>query len=77
MLTKLWLAVPHKSSGEDVYKGYRIPKGSLVVANAYAIHRDPTVYKDPDKFNPDRYLHVSEGGDDAAPPIAHFGFGRR
>jgi cytochrome P450 len=77
LLTNVRTVIPHKSAEEDVYKGYRIPKGTLVVANAYAMHRDPAVYKDPNTFNPDRYLPVSEGGEDAPPPVAHFGFGRR
>jgi len=69
--------IPHKSSEEDVYKGYRIPKGTLVVANAYAIQHDPAVYNNPDAFNPDRYIPLSEGGEGAPGPIGHFGFGRR
>ncbi|EPE37001.1 Cytochrome P450 [Glarea lozoyensis ATCC 20868] len=70
-------AIPHKSSKATTYKGYYIPAGTLVIANAYAIHRDPNVYKDPDRFWPDRYLPPSEGGDGAPVPCAHFGFGRR
>jgi len=27
--------VPHKLTEDDVYKGYRLPKGSIVVANAW------------------------------------------
>lgn len=29
------LAVPHLSTEEDEYNGYRIPKGSIVVANTW------------------------------------------
>jgi len=50
---------------------------SVVIANAWAMLHDPDVYKDPFKFNPDRFLPVSEGGDGEPVPIAQFGFGRR
>jgi cytochrome P450 len=50
---------------------------SLVMANAYAITHDAAVYTDPDKFYPDRYLPVSEGGAGEPLPVGHFGFGRR
>ncbi|KAJ7680093.1 cytochrome P450, partial [Mycena olivaceomarginata] len=39
------LAVPHRAMTDDVYKGYFIPEGALVIANA-----------DPFDFNPDRFL---------------------
>lgn len=50
---------------------------SLVIANAYAINRDDSVYANPDVFNPDRYIPVSENGAGEPFPVAQFGFGRR
>lgn len=47
------------------------------MANAYAITHDASVYAEPDKFNPDRYLPVAEGGAGEPLPVGHFGFGRR
>jgi hypothetical protein len=50
---------------------------SLVMANAYAITHDESVYKDPDTFNPDRYLSVdgdilgSDGGESFS--VVHLG----
>jgi hypothetical protein len=32
------------------------------MANAWAITHDSSVYSDPDKFNPDRYIPISEAG---------------
>lgn len=32
-----------------------IPGGVSVIIPVYAIHHDPEVYPDPDKFNPDRF----------------------
>ena len=50
---------------------------TTIIANAWAMLHDPDVYKDPFKFNPDRFLPVSEGGNDEPIPIGQFGFGRR
>lgn len=50
---------------------------SLVMANAYAITHDVSVYAEPDMFNPDRYLPIAEGGAGEPLPVGHFGFGRR
>lgn len=35
--------------------GQRIPAGSHVFFCPYAVHRDPAVYEEPDRFNPDRW----------------------
>ncbi|KAG9088142.1 hypothetical protein FRC06_002218, partial [Ceratobasidium sp. 370] len=63
--------IPHACSQDDVYRGYRIPKGTIVVGNIWAITRNETVYKDPETFDPDRYL------DPEVPFPPTFGFGRR
>ncbi|KAF8848659.1 cytochrome P450 [Acephala macrosclerotiorum] len=69
--------VPHRTSKEDVYCDMYIPKSSVVIANAWAMLHDPDVYKDPVKFNPDRFLPTSESGAGEPIPVGHFGFGRR
>ncbi|KAH7085785.1 cytochrome P450 [Paraphoma chrysanthemicola] len=49
--------IAHKSTADDVYEGYFIPKGSLIHPNLWSIQRDPELYPDPDSFNPDRWLN--------------------
>jgi cytochrome P450 len=71
------LGVPHASLKEDTYKGMLIPKGSVVYANAQAMTHDPSVYSDPDAFNPDRYVPKDQGGLGEPLPEGPFGFGRR
>ncbi|KAG9100282.1 hypothetical protein FS749_015775 [Ceratobasidium sp. UAMH 11750] len=65
------LGVAHACSQDDEYKGYRIPKGSMVIGNTWAISNNPSVYPEPRKFNPDRFLGSS------VPEAPAFGFGRR
>ncbi|KAK5215393.1 hypothetical protein LTR47_009967 [Exophiala xenobiotica] len=43
-------------SGDVVYKDYFIPAGSSVVINQWAMHFDPDLFPEPERFNPDRYL---------------------
>lgn len=51
--------------------------GSLVIANAYAMDRDESVYSNPEAFHPERYIPKAEGGLGEPFPVGHFGFGRR
>ncbi|KAF9002170.1 cytochrome P450 [Cyathus striatus] len=68
--------IPHRMFADDVHNGMFIPKGTIVIANIYAILRDESIYSDPDSFNPSRYLPKPEGN--AEPyPMGYFGFGRR
>ncbi|KAK5991065.1 Cytochrome P450 monooxygenase [Cladobotryum mycophilum] len=71
------MGVPHRSLKDDVYKGYFIPAGSFVYANARAMTHDESVYSRPDDFEPGRYAPVEEGGRGEPLPNGHFGFGRR
>ncbi|BGP36277.1 hypothetical protein JCM10449v2_000175 [Rhodotorula kratochvilovae] len=72
---------PHASTEDDIYEGFFIPKGSTILANTWAIHRDPTYFPEPDVFRPERYLEDErESGVPAYPQKAGhsaFGWGRR
>lgn len=70
------LAIPHSVMSDDIYEGYFIPAGSIVLGNCWAILHDESVYPDPYVFKPERFL----GPDNTATtnfPDAAFGFGRR
>jgi sterol 14-demethylase len=41
--------------GDFEYKQFRIPAGTILMVSPTVAHRDPTVYRDPDRFDPDRY----------------------
>lgn len=36
--------------------GMVVPKGTTVAFMPYALHRNPVVFPDPEKFDPDRFL---------------------
>ncbi|KAG5717253.1 O-methylsterigmatocystin oxidoreductase [Termitomyces sp. T112] len=50
------LALPHRVTRDDEYKGYRIPKGATIIANVWAILHDPDLYPDPYTFDPERFV---------------------
>ncbi|KAI8969785.1 O-methylsterigmatocystin oxidoreductase [Trametes punicea] len=73
------LGISHRSMEEDEWNGYRIPAGCVLVPNQWAMSRDPAVYPDPDRFNPERFLQDQGGPATEArdPEKYQFGFGRR
>nr|VWO99511.1 N/A [Ganoderma boninense] len=72
------LGFPHCAVEEDEYRGYRIPKGAILVANIWAVSRDPNMYHDPDSFMPERFLKDGELNPDVRDPATFaFGYGRR
>ncbi|PBK94399.1 cytochrome P450 [Armillaria gallica] len=77
------LGVPHRSTEDDVYNGYFIPAGTILMANVWHLNRDPEIYgPDAEHFNPTR--HLDKDGK-LAPGLADtkeeshvtYGFGRR
>ncbi|KAI1121293.1 cytochrome P450 [Nemania abortiva] len=84
MPTAVLGGVPHATTREDVYMGYRIPAGAGVVNNVYAIHMDENRYPNSRVFDPERFLGDTQSAAEAAlnpDPAARdhfvFGSGRR
>ncbi|EJD33032.1 cytochrome P450, partial [Auricularia subglabra TFB-10046 SS5] len=54
------LAVPHKLTQDDVYRGYFPPKGSTVIGNSWSSSReilhDEKTYPNAHAFTPERWL---------------------
>jgi cytochrome P450 len=55
----------------DVLGGYRVTPGTLVLMSTYALHRDPSLWKVPDDFRPQRWLQDG----DPAPRWSYLPFG--
>ncbi|KAJ2926963.1 hypothetical protein H1R20_g10156, partial [Candolleomyces eurysporus] len=71
-------AIPHKTTEDDYYDGYFIPKGTLVLGNAWAVLHDPEVFENPMEYNPERYIKDGNFDEDLLNPLDFaFGFGRR
>ncbi|KAK0720138.1 cytochrome P450 [Lasiosphaeris hirsuta] len=71
------LGIPHASVADDVYEGMFIPKGAIIYPNVWAMLHDESVYADPFRFWPERYLDKEAGGNGEPLPVGNFGFGRR
>ncbi|KAK6151229.1 hypothetical protein DH2020_016161 [Rehmannia glutinosa] len=67
------LVVPRQSSIDCKVGGYDIPRGTMLLVNAWAIHRDPEVWVEPMRFKPERF----EGREVETHKLMPFGIGRR
>ncbi|OJJ96367.1 hypothetical protein ASPACDRAFT_54706 [Aspergillus aculeatus ATCC 16872] len=73
------------ADGDVHYRDYRIPRGTILLANLNALHWDPDRFPDPFSFRPERYLDshplrsavYAAGGDVHARDHFTFGAGRR
>uniref|UniRef100_A0A336MQD5 CSON015291 protein n=1 Tax=Culicoides sonorensis TaxID=179676 RepID=A0A336MQD5_CULSO len=54
------LGIPHGTTKNTKIMDYEIPKGTMVIPLLWAIHMDDKNWKDPEKFDPTRFL--SEDG---------------
>ncbi|XP_059302039.1 LOW QUALITY PROTEIN: cytochrome P450 71AP13-like [Lycium ferocissimum] len=71
------LLIPRESTAEITIEGYTIPPKTRFLINAWALGRDPDTWKNPDVFNPDRFIHKDidfKGQDFELKPL---GVGRR
>nr|AKJ23355.1 CYP71AJ25 [Thapsia garganica] len=51
------LIVPREARQDVKVMGYDIRKGTQVLINAWAIARDPSLWENPEKFQPERFLN--------------------
>lgn len=68
------LAFPHATTEQTFYNGYLIAKGAYLIPSVWWFLHNPDVYRDPNSFDPDRFLQPRNEPD----PRRHaFGYGRR
>ncbi|KAF3777105.1 Cytochrome P450 71B7 [Nymphaea thermarum] len=51
------LLIPHISSKECIVDGYVIPAKTTIIINAWTIGRDPNSWKNPEEFQPERFIN--------------------
>ncbi|ESQ53355.1 hypothetical protein EUTSA_v10027312mg, partial [Eutrema salsugineum] len=67
------LLLPHLSSEDCIVAGYDMPRGTLLLTNVWAMHRDPSLWEEPEVFKPERFEKEGE----SQKLILPFGMGRR
>ena len=65
-----WLIMRH-TVGEDEIFGYRMPAGTDVIISPYVVHRHKQFWKDPERFDPNRFQSTSASPD----PFLYLPFG--
>ncbi|KAK9150293.1 hypothetical protein Syun_008602 [Stephania yunnanensis] len=72
------LLLPHESACDFKADECDVPSGTIIVADAWAIQRDPKVWAEPDKFMPERFMESLLQGDGKEKfKFMPFGIGRR
>ncbi|KAK8763165.1 hypothetical protein V5799_034226 [Amblyomma americanum] len=51
------LSVPRRAEVDFVCDGFFFPAGITVMANYWAVHNDPNVWPNPEKFDPSRFIN--------------------
>ncbi|KAF8044905.1 hypothetical protein N665_6036s0002, partial [Sinapis alba] len=68
------LLVPRSPSEDINIGGYDVPRGTIVLVNSWAIHRDPKLWDEPERFMPERFEDKAAANTNK---LMMFGNGRR
>ena len=50
------VAIPHYTLSDTTLAGYRVPKDTVVMTNLMAVHLDPSLWENPNSFDPRRHI---------------------
>ncbi|KAL1568306.1 unspecific monooxygenase [Salvia divinorum] len=71
------LIVPRELTQDTKVFGYDVASGTRVMINVWAISRDPSLWENPEKFHPERFLEMSTDFRGLHFEFTPFGAGRR
>jgi len=66
----------HAAVADSSFRGYNIPRGTTLMANLYAVFRDPKLWEKPNEFYPQHFLQA-DGSFKHLEYFIPFGLGRR
>ncbi|EYU22199.1 hypothetical protein ABFS82_09G012800 [Erythranthe guttata] len=75
--TPVPLLAPRESIKDTKVMGYDVAAGTHVLVNAWSIARDPTMWENPEEFNPDRFMNTDVDFKGQHFEYIPFGAGRR
>jgi cytochrome P450 len=67
----IWILERRAIVGDEI-GGFEIPAGSTVLVSPWVTHRHPGLWKDPERFDPDRFTEARSAD---RPPLAYVPFG--
>lgn len=70
------LGLPHMTNQDVVVGGYEVKKGTTVIVNMWAAHRNPQSFKNPNAFDPYRFIN-SDGKFSKSLKVVSFSNGSR
>ncbi|KAG0433010.1 hypothetical protein HPB47_020312 [Ixodes persulcatus] len=71
------IGIPRGCEEDTSIDNYVIPKGTIVLPNLWAVHMDPTLWENPEAFDPSRFLKDDGSGLIAKPAhLVPFSVGR-
>ncbi|XP_040068815.1 cytochrome P450 2F3 [Ixodes scapularis] len=72
------LGIPRGATEDTHIRGFSVPKGTVVIANLWAVHMDPKLWTKPDEFDPTRFMDEEGWGILAKPEyLIPFSIGKR
>lgn len=72
------LGIPREANKDLHIRGYLVPKGTAVIPNMWAVYMDPRLWKEPQMFDPTRFLSEEPRQLVAKPPqLLPFSIGKR